>query len=221
MIVRAVVVSLVVLLPSTVIGEVSALSVEEDSVAAVKQSETALARAREQLTEISRRGGFRTLGFESPGDSEHIALQSPLASFDVRLSALRAYESSGNPAGLFTNIGQVIYLVAINEQVRSLVRTERALPDWKPIAFGSPEFARNVAEASRPDASSAGESPVHYIVRVPALNAAFVGRRRGEEIFLTAVRSNILGMHAGETRPAREVFRDLAVIAREVTHFPT
>lgn len=222
MIRRAITTALVLMLSvSTTAVAASALTIENDSIAAVKAAESSLPQVREQLSKLVRRGQYGILGFHVPAEIDRVNLTSPLAAFDVRVSVLQSYDGGADPANLLIGIGHVFYLLVVDEHVRSLVETERGVADWKPIKFGFPALARQLSEAIRIERIPFDESPVHFVVRVPALNAMFIGRRRGTEFLLTAVTRNILGMNAGETWPAREVFRELAPLVRRLNHLPT
>src|SRR4030095_1997495 len=93
---------------------------------------------------------------------------------------------------------------------------------WKAAAFGNAALARGLDQArkARPNLQGQQASALQ-IVHVAALKLYFVGHRSENRLFLTPLTTvENYKLQAGVTRPAEEVFTNLAPIARNYNGQP-
>jgi hypothetical protein len=148
------------------------------------------------------------LGLKSSDEASDAHLETPRVVYAIRLDSLRAYTSTTNIENLLVP-QKILYPVKLQGQVRSSVELEKRGAEWKAVTFGNGSLASRLI-----DAAPAGD-PDWFVVTIPALNVVFRGSNSGSQVQLTPVfDDNVLGLRAGQTRPATEVLAALAIAAQ-------
>lgn len=148
----------------------------------------------------------REVGFETAAQLKEARLGQPILDFMIRLDELSSYEGQ-DPAELLHPTGQVVYPVTIKEQTRSSITLVQEAGRWRAISFGEPQRAearsRVLEELGRKVENGTANA---FQVRIPAMNAVFVGHEVNGTMMLTPT-ENLpdLGLRAGETMEARQV----------------
>lgn len=171
------------------------------------QSQRTAEAALGTLAKLVTENTARRMGFDTPDQVRDARLGAPLADYMIGLEDLQKYAGEDDPGALFRPTGEMHYPVLTGETTRCLITVAGMEGEWKAVSYGAPVLSRALAEAvARTDASP----ETVFAVRIPALNLAFVGHRRGEEIMLTAaLTAGQFGLEDGMTAPAREVLGKL------------
>jgi hypothetical protein len=198
-------------------------TIEEAARKSVREAEPFKPKLRAEFLRLAAVGEFPILGLSDPSDAPHADFADALAIFDIGLKPLKAFDGSMDPVKLVDQIDQVMYVVSADGKKISLAVVERQpTNEWVAVSFGDATIAPKVSHAlAQSMIPPPAISSVRFLVRVPALNATFIGRRNGNSFDLTAISSNILGMAEGDTLPARTVFLSMAPIARRLNGYPT
>lgn len=165
----------------------------------------------------------RDYGFNSRNEAESASLGLPIQVSFVRLDELREYSEDQDPASLLNAGHQVFVPVTVGGQVRSSILLEQSGEEWRPVSFGSPNLARLLDEtrAAAARGSNVDEASISA-VHVAALGRYYIVSRSDDRLMLTAVTNDPeLQIKVGESRPANELFAQLAPIAQAYNELPT
>jgi hypothetical protein len=212
------------LLLATGQGCLNAQGKPQDSVtiaATVRESRASATAGLDTLRTLARTN-YRAVGFTTPTEAEGAALGEPFVVFFVRLDALRAFVETTDPNTLLSGGDQVIYPVMVAGAARSSVGLARTRAAWRPTAYGGANATSAYVRTRAAAANTAKISEsAYFVVRVPALQLAFLGSRSGATLMLTPVADDLRGRwKAGATMPARDVLRQLVADAKASNGLP-
>jgi hypothetical protein len=182
-----------------------------------KKFSSHIAAAQASLTTLAHLAiADKTLGFQTPDEAASASLGAPLPMLMVGLNPLRAYHAGDDPRPLLLSQGSLLYPVTVNGDVRSSVLVRKdASGDWKASQFGRPTLA-SLATEGRTNVSRARGVAAEglSLVEIPTLSARMLAHEENGVPMLTSL-VDVPGtdLHAGETRPAGEVFAKLQPIA--------
>jgi hypothetical protein len=169
--------------------------------------------------QLVNQSNYQRLGFETAGEVQAATLGEPLFDVYVRLDALRAYTPGGDTRGLLVRGPRVLFPVEVASAVRSSLTVVR-LPggDFKAVSFGARSFARSFSAAREAAAQARGvPADAFSIVRVPALNAQFLGLPAAGGLSLVVVTDDArFDLRAGSTLSAAEVLGRMVQRARSL-----
>lgn len=181
------------------------------------------ARAVADLPQLVSAENFDRLGFRSVDEARLAAADAPVAVYMVRLDQLRAFQPAQDPRELLMDLQTAVYPVRVGGEVRGVLELHRQGDAWRPRSIGNPAHGRildgvrgRVAAAHRVAAESFIE------VRIPALNAYFLGHEGKGDLLLTPMLDDeALGLKAGQALPAAELFQLLQPRALQHDGQPT
>jgi hypothetical protein len=160
---------------------------------------------------------YQRLGFETPAEVRQATLDEPLRDMFVPLDRLRAHQPGADIKPLLVDGSRVLFPVRVGAAVRSSLTVAR-LPDgsFKSVSFGAQSFARAFSAARDAAAQASGVPPESFvIVRVPALNAQFLGfDQPGGLTFFIVTDDPRFELRQGSTLPASEVLGRMVTRAR-------
>jgi hypothetical protein len=190
------------------------------ALGAPKMFSTHAAAAQASLTTLAHLAiADKTLGFHSPDEAASASLGAPLPMLMVGLNPLRAYHAGDDPRPLLLSEGSVLYPVTVNGDVRSSVLIRKdASGDWKASQFGRPTLASLATEGRTNVSRARGVAASGLsLVEIPTLAARMLAHEENGVPMLTCL-GDVRGtdLHAGETRPAADVFARLQPIAAQV-----
>jgi hypothetical protein len=158
-------------------------------------------------------------GFETPAQLQQAKVGQPMLDFLIRLDELRNYQGQ-DPAELLHPTGQVVYPVTFEGQTRSSITLVRQANIWRAVSIGESQLAKarsRVQEGVALQMGMPGGATDTFQVRIPALNAVFVGNGVSGSLMLTLVATvPDLGVETGSTMPAREVLERAQQLARQI-----
>ncbi|UGQ46494.1 hypothetical protein [Massilia endophytica] len=164
------------------------------------------------LAAIVNDSNFARLGFNSREEVQRAKLGAPMAIYHVRLDALRAMPVEGSP-DLLTNVQRTLYPVEVGERVACAVFVTQAGDGYRATDMGNAAVARALTRYRR----GAGD----FVVKVPALQAYFVGRREEGKLMLTPVlEDNRVDWKPGVALPADRVIHQLQKLAEGYNGLP-
>lgn len=170
---------------------------------------------------VRKQGNFREMGFESADEVQKATVGAPLKIYIVRLDQLRKYEQGTKPESLLSDSRHYLYLLQVNNAVRSAVTVAETREGWKAVSFGKPTYARTVSKMRGTSADSPGATADLYVVQIPSFNLSFVGSRGEQGIMLTPVADDAtFGFKAGAPMTADKVFEAVAPAARKHDGLP-
>jgi hypothetical protein len=159
---------------------------------------------------------FKAMGFDSENEVEQSRLSTPLPVFNVGLDQIKGYDTSKDPNTLLTASSEIVYPVTVGGRVKSSVTIVHKEQGYQPSSFGNAEIIRRLSEYRREE--NAGNE---FIVRVPALNMYFLGRRAENQVLLVPIIEDPrLKLRPGEPLPAQTVLAELTPIARAYNGLP-
>jgi hypothetical protein len=160
------------------------------------------------------------LGFKSSNDAARATLGTPLAIYNVDLSALKNFRPGGDASALVRPASAAFYPVVLDGSVASGVRVENTGNGWEAARVGNAGLATAVDLARRalprPDDASTA------LVQVLALNLVFVGQRDATGWQLAPVIDDAsVDLRVGKAEPAASIFGRLVEIAARQNGDPT
>lgn len=187
-----------------------------DSKATLAETQGAASQALAAFRKVVNEENFRALGFRSVGEASSASLGTPMRVYTIPLDRLKEYQPGTNPNDLLDDIGQVIYPVMKEGEVRSALFVERTKNGWKGTGYGSPTLAKLLDTARRKDSTASGVPlDSYFIVQIPALNLYFVAHRKNQNLLLTAVADDpTVSIRAGTVMQAGEVLEALLPAAK-------
>lgn len=185
---------------------------ETSTEKAKKQAEVSLTELRELVDEQN----YAKLGFHSPDEPDRMQLGTPMAVYFVGLDRVRQFQPGHDPKELLTDIGEMVYPVQVDQDVRCSLVVKKRGEDWQVQHFGQPRLSRSLAQVRDQLAENSGRPKEDYFeVEIPAMYLVFIGHRETDELFLTPVHDQSeLGLEAGKTEPGSDIFTKLSDAAR-------
>lgn len=182
------------------------------------QTQTAAMSALQTLRQLVDTENARELGFETPVQLQEASIGQPMLDFLIRLDELRSYHRGQDPAKLLHRTEQVVYPITFQGQTRSSITLLRKANQWRTVSFGGSQLAKARSQVREAVVVQVpGGAAETFQVRIPALNAVFVGHRVNGPLMLTPVITMPdLGLQAGRTMQAREVLELVQPIAQQI-----
>ena len=156
---------------------------------------------------------YKAMGFDSADEVKQAQLAQPLTVYNIGLEQLKGYKTGANPDSLLTKNSETIYPVTVNGQVKSSVSVVQKSGGYEPSSFGNAAIVKSLAGYR--------QSENDFVVRVPAFNMYFLGRRVENRLLLIPiVEDPRLKVRAGEPVPAETVLEQLVPIANSYNGLP-
>ena len=156
---------------------------------------------------------YKAMGFDSADEVKQAQLAQPLTVYNIGLEQLKGYKTGANPDSLLTKNSETIYPVTVNGQVKSSVSVVQKSGGYEPSSFGNAAIVKSLAGYR--------QSESDFVVRVPAFNMYFLGRRVENRLLLIPiVEDPRLKVRAGEPVPAETVLEQLVPIANSYNGLP-
>lgn len=157
----------------------------------------------------------KALGFTSAQEAGRATLGLPFTVFMSRLSSLKHFSSGSDFEDFIVNTRSLIYPLLVDGKPMSslTVTMNRNSHRWRTIEWGSPKLIKLLERARGMQPQS---SLVVLISPQNPLGLRFIGERKAGELLLTPI-ADIprLGLRAGISRPASEIFRSLVPVANK------
>lgn len=188
----------------------------------VQQSKPEAVRLLGQLGKLVTPENHDRMGFANVEQARSATLGEPLQVYKVWLNELKTYQAGTDPAKLLHGGEELMYPVVAGNEVRSSVTVAKIAGQWKQIAVGKTELMRLVGQAKQEVSSQKGFAELHFIVRIPAMNLAFIGyRNEGKLMLVPLLDDPRFDFKTGTVIPASEVFKKIAPAAREQSDMPS
>jgi hypothetical protein len=167
------------------------------------------------LRQLVTEQNYAAMGFGSLAEVKEAQVGAPLAVSNVGLEALRGYATGSDPATLLTPSAETVYPVTVGGTVKSSITLVKSERGYAASSFGNAGIAQAIARVR-------GEAgPDAFIVRVPALQVWFIGRRGERGLMLTPIAADPrLQVESGRPVPADAVFAQLVPLARAYNGLP-
>ena len=157
----------------------------------------------------------RNLGFESVAEVANATLGKPIKVINVNLGQL---QDNVDPKTLVVDPHTQIYPVYVKSSVRSsLTVSDPSMTNtWLRMGRGSPVLIRKIEKVRQQQ-----EQPedVFFLVANRGIGLRFLARMSGNKITITPLDTFSFGtlvLKPGEERPAEDVIRDLAPVAKKL-----
>jgi hypothetical protein len=186
------------------------------STTASARPEQAAAFAIGVLQRLVTEQNFRSLGFDSPEQVKRAQPGQPLAVFDVGLDQLKAYKPGVDPDHVLQQSARIIYPVTVDGQVKSSITITHKESRYQASNFGDAEIIKRLSRyrLNQPEGSD-------FIVRVPAFNMYFLGRRvEGRLVLVPIIDDPRLKLTPGEAVGADIVLEQLVPLANSYNGLP-
>lgn len=156
---------------------------------------------------------YRSLGFESADEVKSASLGQPLSQFDIGLDQLKSYKEGADVNSLLSPSPDTIFPVTVSGQVRSAVIVSKREGGYVPTTFGRADIVKALSRYR--------EQPNDFVVRIPALNTYYVGRRVENRFLMTPIIEDPrVNLKPGVAVPAEDVLKQLAPIANAYNGLP-
>lgn len=184
-------------------------------------AEATARKALQTLSALVTRENYKSMGFDSLQDAKSATLGIPLQQYMIRLDELKQYGPGTDLVQLLHSTETFTYPVLVQDRTRSSLTVRKQGGRWESESFGGGTYARLLTETrDRLAAENAGAELLE--VRVPALNVAFVGVRKGGDLLLAPIQDDPrFKLERGKALPARDVLQALQPAAREHNGLPT
>lgn len=180
----------------------------QSALAVQPQREAQAARSLSALSHVVSAENFQRLGFHSVAEVTEAEGGTPASVYMVRLDQLRDFRRGEDPRQLLTDLETAIVPVHAHGEVHSSMELHKRAGNWETRSYGSPAHAKILDQVRRLAASKTGVAEEAFFeVRVLALNTYFLGHQGPGGLMLTPMLDDAeLGLVAGQSRPAAEVF---------------
>jgi hypothetical protein len=163
-----------------------------------QQPQEAATNAIGVLQKLVNEQNYKSLGFQSLDEVKQAQLGQPLPVFNLGLDKLKSYQAGQDPNSLLTPSAEAIYPVTVGGSVRTGVTIVHKEQGYEPSSFGNADIVKRLA--------SYRQSPDQFVVRIPAFNMYFVGRRVETRVVLVPIVSDPrLKVREGEATPLEVV----------------
>ena len=159
---------------------------------------------------------FRSLGFDSADQVKQAQLGAPLAVFDVGLDQLKTYKAGVDPNTLLVQSSKTLYPVTVDGQVKSSVTISHKESGYQASSFGNAEIIKSLSRYRQTQAASGD-----FVVRVPAFNMYYLGRRvENRLVLIPIVDDPRLKLKPGEAVSVETVLDQLVPLANAYNGLP-
>ena len=180
------------------------------------QPQEAAASAIGVLQKMVTGQNFKSLGFDSADQVKQAQVGQPLTVFDVGLEQLKAYKQGTDPNSLLVKSARALYPVTVDGQVKSSFTITHKESGYQASSFGNAEIIKSLSRY-RLNQTEAGD----FVVRVPAFNMYYLGRRVENRLLLVPIIDDPrLKLKPGEAVGAEIVLEQLAPLANAYNGLP-
>jgi len=159
---------------------------------------------------------YRAMGFDSLDQVKQAQLGAPLPVFDLGLNQLKEYKPGTNPDTLLAQSSRTIYPVTVNGEVKSSVTINHGERGYQASSFGNADIVKSLSRYRRTEAPGND-----FVVRVPAFNMYYIGRRVDSRLLLVPIIEDPrLKLKPGEAVPAETVLEQLVPLANAYNGLP-
>lgn len=159
---------------------------------------------------------FKSLGFDSADQVKQAQLGQPLAVFDMGLDQVKAYKTGTDPNTLLVQSARTIYPVTVDGQVKSSITITHKESGYQPSSFGNAEIIKSLSRYRLNQAEGSD-----FVVRVPAFNMYYLGRRVANRLLLIPIIDDPrLKLKPGEAVDADIVLEQLVPLANAYNGLP-
>jgi hypothetical protein len=148
----------------------------------------------------------------------------PFPNVYIGIDSLEAAAASGQPGalGLLSQTNQVLYSIEANGKIKESLLLQKTDDHWADSGEANTAVTRQlVAMRSRYAKQHHLALSAFHSVSIPALNAYFIGVKRGYETILIPVQTDpSIGVVAGRAQTAKVLLPKLAAIAAESSNRP-
>ncbi len=190
----------------------------ESSEAADRAAAASLATFRKLITDQN----FRHMGFDSLEEVKNAALDNSIKEYEIDLNSLKKYRTGDDPEEFLLPAHSLVYPVLVNGRVRTSITLGYRDNAWKAQAYGRSNLMKIIAN-QREDLSKNQQliRSAFFIVRVPALNLAFLGYRVNRTLMFSPILDSPgYGFAAGIPMPSDFVLQRLRSAARDYDDLP-
>jgi len=193
----------------------SACSTAESPKPPAREPQQAASTALGVLQQFVTASNYQAMGFASAGEVKGAQLGSPLNLYNIGLDALRSYETSTDVNKLLVLSNESVYPVTVGGEVKSSVSIVKLENGYQVSSFGN---AKAIASLARFRQAAPSDE---FIVRVPALNIQFLGRRlEGRVLLVPTMEDSRLKVAVGEAVPLDVVLGQLVPLAKAYNGLP-
>jgi hypothetical protein len=144
-----------------------------------QQPQQAAQNAIGVLQKLVNEQNYKTLGFDSLDEVKRAQLAAPLQVYNIGLDKLKAYQAGQDPNALLAASPETIYPVTVDGQVKTGVTIVHKEQGYEPASFGNADIVKRLASNHHNE----GE----FVLRIPAFNMYFVGRRVEDRLVLVPI----------------------------------
>jgi hypothetical protein len=147
--------------------------------APAQQLQEAATNAISVLQKLINEQNYKSLGFESLDEVKQAQLGKPFRVYNIGLDKLKSYHAGQDPFSLLTQSSEIIYPVTVGGSVRTGIRIVHKEQGYEPSSFGNADIVKRL--------SNYRQAEDEFVVRVPAFNMYFVGRRMETRLVLVPI----------------------------------
>lgn len=178
-----------------------------------QQPEEAATTAIGVLQKLVTQDNYRSMGFDSLDQVKQAQLGSPMPVFDIGLEQLKGYKTGTDASSLLTQNPKTIYPVTVNGEVKSSVTISHKAEGYQASSFGNADIVKRLSEYRQPQGD--------FVVRVPAFNMYYVGRKVENRLLLVPIIDDPrLKAKPGEAIPAENLLEQLVPLANAYNGLP-
>ena len=168
------------------------------------------------LQKMVNESNFRDLGFDSLDQVKQAQPGQPLKVFEIGLDQLKGYKAETNPDSLLLQSSKTIYPVEVNGQVKSSFTVNHRENGYQASSFGNAAIIKSLSQYRQ-----SGVAGNDFVVRVPAFNMYYLGRRIENRLLLVPIIDDPrLKLKPGEAVPAQTVLEQLVPLANAYNGLP-
>ncbi|MBX6360304.1 hypothetical protein [Pseudacidobacterium ailaaui] len=131
------------------------------------------------LQKLVNEQNYKSLGFDSLDQVRRAQLAPPLQVYNIGLDRLKSYQAGQDPNTLLTQSTETMYPVTVDGQVKTGVTIVHNESGYTPSSFGNADIVKRLA-GNRHNENE-------FVVRIPAFNMYFVGRRVEDRLVLVPI----------------------------------
>jgi hypothetical protein len=168
------------------------------------------------LQKLVNEQNFRELGFDSVDQVKQAQPGQPFNVFKIGLEQLKGYKAEADPNGLLAQSPKTLYPVVVNGQVKSSFTVNHRESGYQASSFGNAAIIKSLSQYRQ-----SGVVGNDFVVRVPAFNMYYLGRRIENRLLLVPIIDDPrLKLKPGEAVPAQTVIEQLVPLAKEYNGLP-
>lgn len=176
-----------------------------------------------RLRKLVTQKNFALMGFQTTQEV-YVATVSlpPVEVRQVRVQDLSTYQTSKDPSILLQPTRMRIYPVVVTNETRCSIAFAEYPGGWRPVSYGYSRLSQLLTKARADSATTTGLPLDQFFgVQVRGLNALFLGYFvNGKLVLNTLIGDVTLGVVAGQTKPAEQIFAALVPAAQHQNGLP-